>query len=144
MKTRAKENIIDQIIGYLAEHLSNVARVVEASDGTDLIVLGKEASRRDFHLFEQHAAASKRPLTVVQSPARMAFEEVDSSNVHSYAWDQPRGVLYVRFGDGQGKTYLYTDVPEGTWSGLYHADSKGGYHHDRIKGEYTYAGVSFD
>ena len=61
---------------------------------------------------------------------------VSSSNLSSVGYDPITKTLFIRFVNG--RTYSYSNVPEGIYCGLMQADSKGKYHAAHIKYSYPY------
>jgi len=130
---------LKEAIERFTKRLDECLTVAQTDQGHDLLALGPEATQMHFSALEALEGVRHGDAQVVSAPSRMAFESVDSSNVHSIAYDAPRDILYVRFGDGDSGTYLYRSVPEKIWNGMYHADSHGSFLHNRIKGSYDYA-----
>jgi len=65
----------------------------------------------------------------------MNRQAVSSSNLRAVGYDAITHQLEVEFQNG--RIYLYSEVPEGTYLGLMHAASKGGYLDDFIKGHFV-------
>jgi hypothetical protein len=59
---------------------------------------------------------------------------VDSSNIGRIGYDETSQELYVEWTDG--RTYVYSAVPDTTHQELMTADSKGGYINREIKPNY--------
>lgn len=57
--------------------------------------------------------------------AQLTWIEVDSSNIHSVAFHEPKGVIAVRFNNGT--LYSYQDATTEMFSGLVGAESVGKY-----------------
>jgi len=76
----------------------------------------------------------------------MALFPVKSGTVATIGYEQNRanpeyGTLQVTFKDSEGNaadTYHYYNVHVNSWLGLYHANSKGYYINQYIKGNYLY------
>ena len=63
----------------------------------------------------------------VETPESTCFEYI--------GYDYEDEYLCVCFRDS-GAIYVYTDVPESVWDGLYAAESRGGFYNSEIKGKY--------
>jgi hypothetical protein len=72
----------------------------------------------------------------------MARTPITSSNIVSIGYDPATRELEVEFkgklADGSGPVYRYADVPQETYDDFMRHDSKGGFHHARIKGKYSH------
>lgn len=64
---------------------------------------------------------------------------VHSSNLRSVGYDIDTHALEIEF--HSGSIYLYFNVPEHIHEGLMSACSKGSYHDDYIKNQYTFTRV---
>lgn len=61
---------------------------------------------------------------------------VSSSNVAELGYDAATQTVYVRFSDY--RLYVYKNVPEGEYQGLFNAPSIGSYLHRNFKNVYPY------
>jgi hypothetical protein len=68
---------------------------------------------------------------------KLAWTEVDSSNVRAVAYDEPTKLMVVRFHNGG--LYSYEDVGMDVYVDLVHAESVGKYLNQMVKGIYPYA-----
>jgi len=62
--------------------------------------------------------------------------QVSSSNVAELGYDNAAQTVYVRFLDHS--LYIYKNVPEGEYQGLFNAPSIGSYLHRNFKNVYAY------
>ena len=62
------------------------------------------------------------------------MEYVDSSNIEAIRHDEDARELWVRF--ISSGTYVYSDVPPGTYDDIMRADSKGSYLNRELKPNY--------
>lgn len=70
----------------------------------------------------------------------------DSSNVHSFGYDEPSQTLFVRFWKDSkskrsqvaGPIYKYFNVPKKIYLQMYYADSKGKFVWERLRNRYRY------
>lgn len=69
----------------------------------------------------------------------MKMTAVSSSNLASVGYDSATQVLRIEFRNGG--VYEYHNVPEAEYQGLMSASSKGSYHHQNIKGRYSYSKI---
>lgn len=65
---------------------------------------------------------------------------VSSSNLRSVGYDEESRTLEIEF--HSGGVYEYYDVPAETFRELVQADSRGGYFHDHVRGEYDYRQIA--
>ncbi len=66
----------------------------------------------------------------------MQLETVESDVIHAIGYDPEIQLLEIIFNDG--RIYQYRGVPPEVYEGLKHAESKGHYFHDNIRGEFQY------
>jgi hypothetical protein len=68
---------------------------------------------------------------------------VDSSNISAIGYDEEESIMYVQFhrkgSDFAERLYMYFNVPEEVYNGLYMADSVGSYFHHYIRHSYNYS-----
>jgi len=69
----------------------------------------------------------------------MKITPVSSTNLASVGYDPTSRTLRIEFRNGG--VYEYHDVPEAEYQGLMSASSKGSYHHQNIKGHYSYSKI---
>jgi hypothetical protein len=69
----------------------------------------------------------------------MKMTPVSSTNLASVGYDPTSRTLRIEFINGG--VYEYHDVPEAEYQGLMSASSKGSYHHQNIKGHYSYTKI---
>jgi hypothetical protein len=70
----------------------------------------------------------------------MEMTPVSSTNLASVGYDPTTHVLCIEFRNGG--VYEYYNVPESEYQGLMSASSKGAYHHQHIKGRYSYSRIT--
>ncbi|MDM8528926.1 KTSC domain-containing protein [Anaerolineales bacterium HSG24] len=68
--------------------------------------------------------------------SKMTWQDVDSSMISGFGYDESKQVLEVKF--NKGGTYRYTNVPKSVVEGLEDADSKGRYMHGYIIDQYPH------
>jgi hypothetical protein len=83
--------------------------------------------------------AFKEPLAEFE-PVEWSHPEegVESSNISSVAYDEPRKLLKITFHTGKG--YQYYGVPLTTYLGLMSASSKGSWFYYNIRSDYRWSG----
>lgn len=70
------------------------------------------------------------------------FKDANSSNIHSYGYDETSKTLAIRFKNGQGvsSTYHYSNVPRELFDRMIAAASLGSFFHQNIRGKDAYPG----
>ncbi|MDM8520938.1 KTSC domain-containing protein [Anaerolineales bacterium HSG6] len=66
----------------------------------------------------------------------MNWQDVDSSMISGFGYDESKQILEVEF--NTGGTYRYLNVPKSVVDGLEEADSKGRYMHSHIIDQYPH------
>ncbi len=66
----------------------------------------------------------------------MAWHNLNSTNLHSFDYDDAQRILHIRF--HTGGHYSYQDVPQEVAKGLKEAGSPGSYFHSHIKNRYAF------
>lgn len=66
----------------------------------------------------------------------MDWIKVDSKNIAAVRYDEETETLFVKF--NYGTTYEYLNVPKTEYDALMAAESKGKYHHLKIKSQYAF------
>lgn len=73
---------------------------------------------------------------MTQKVEKLAWQEVDSSNVQSLAYVEDHETICVRFKNGGLYTYMGAD--QNTYTGLIHAESIGKYLNNVVKAMHAY------
>lgn len=71
-----------------------------------------------------------------QTARKLAWQDVDSSNLAAVAYDKPTETICVRFANGG--LYSYMGADEEMYTGLIHADSAGKYLNSVVKLQCAY------
>lgn len=64
-----------------------------------------------------------------------------SSNVQAIAYDEEKQECYIRFFDPPGIMYIYSGVGPGMWNALIHAESKGSFIYQSLRGVHEFRKV---